>query len=90
MTKIVCACETFYSLVEGVTLVAPRMLIAMRSLCFTNSARIISWDKALAITSSGCMDHRLCVVSWMNTLRREHPKVSSVSAWCILVALKVA
>ena len=26
----------------------------------------------------GCMDHRFCVVSWMNTLRREHPKVVSV------------
>ena len=26
----------------------------------------------------GCMDHRFCVVSWMNTLRRDHPKVFSV------------
>ena len=26
----------------------------------------------------GCMDRRFCVVSWMSTLRREHPKVFSV------------
>ena len=26
----------------------------------------------------GCMDHRFCVVSWMGTLRRDHPKVFTV------------
>ena len=45
--------RNIYSLVEGVTLTALRMLIAMRLSCFTSSVRTTSWDKALAITSSG-------------------------------------